>query len=77
MRKRLLTLVSNCLIDKMNEQLINYYVNQKDWWRNMDNVIINYHHKGEANMMYLAHMITPKQRIDRMVVVKGSLRWKK
>lgn len=58
----------------MNEQLLNYYVNQKSWWRNMDNIIINYHHRGEENNMYLIHMSTPKQRIDRMAVVKGC-RW--
>lgn len=40
----------------------------------MDNIVINYHHRGEENNMYLIHMSTPKQRIDRMAVVKGC-RW--
>ena len=48
------------------QRYINYYWRQKDWWRNMDNVVINYRHMGEENSMYLVHMSTPKQRIDRM-----------
>lgn len=42
-----------------------YWVYQKSWWRNMDNVIINYRHIGEANNMYLIHM-NKKCRIDRL-----------
>jgi len=53
---------------------VDYYCRQKDWWRNMDNIVINYHHMGEENSMYLVHMLTPKQRIDRSAVVKGC-RW--
>ena len=37
----------------------------------MNNVIINYRHRGEENDMYLVHMSLPKQRIDRMAAVKG------
>ena len=40
----------------------------------MDNIVINYRHRGEENDMYLVHMVTPKQRVDRMGVVKGC-RW--
>lgn len=58
----------------MNMRFINYYCKQKSWWRNMDNIVINYRHMGEENSMYLVHMVTPKQRIDRMCVVKGC-RW--
>lgn len=48
-----------------------YSFNWKSWWWNMNNVIINYRHRGEENDMYLVHMNLPKQRIDRMAVVKG------
>ena len=43
-----------------------YYCRQKDWWRNMDNIVINYRHCSEENSMQFAHMTLPKQRIDRM-----------
>lgn len=49
------------------QRFINYYFKQKDWWRNMDNKCINYQHMSEATLN-LAHMTTPKQRIDRMVI---------
>ena len=58
----------------MNKKYADYFCRQKEWWCNMNNVVINYHHMGEANMMYLIHMFTPKQRIDRMAVVRGC-RW--
>ncbi len=58
----------------MNMRFINYCCRQKSWWCNMDNIIINYRHRGEENDMYLVHMVTPKQRVDRMGVVKGC-RW--
>ena len=32
----------------------------------MNNIIINYCHKGELNSISFAHMITLKSRIDRM-----------
>ena len=47
------------------KRFIWYYVQQKDWWRNMDNCCINYLHMSEATLD-LVHMSTPKQRIDRM-----------
>ena len=47
------------------KRFIDYYCRQKDWWRNMDNKCINYQHMSEATLN-LAHMSTPKQRIDRM-----------
>ena len=49
----------------MNKRFINYYCRQKDWWRNMDNVVINYRHCGEKNSMYLCHMVE-RCRIDRL-----------
>ena len=47
------------------KRFIWYYVQQKDWWRNMDNRCITYKHMSEATLD-LVHMSTPKQRIDRM-----------
>ena len=38
---------------------------QKDWFRNMDNIVVNYRHRGEENHMYLIHMLG-KCRIDRL-----------
>lgn len=32
----------------------------------MNNIVINYRHKGEDNHMYLVHMSLPKMSIDRM-----------
>ena len=40
-------------------------LNQKDWLWNMNNIIINYRHKGQSNDMYLIHMFK-KCRIDRL-----------
>ena len=48
-----------------SEQFIRYYYKQKDWWRNLDNIVINYRHMGECNLRFI-HMTTPKQQIDRM-----------
>ena len=47
------------------KRFIDYYCRQKDWWRNMDNIVINYRHMGECVLRFV-HMTTPKQRIDRM-----------
>ena len=49
----------------MNKRFIEYYCGQKDWWRNLDNLCINYRHCGEENSMYLIHM-SGKCRIDRL-----------
>ena len=48
------------------KRFADYYCRQKDWWRNMDNIVINYRHCSEENSMYLVHMSLPKERIDRM-----------
>lgn len=37
---------------------------QKDWYRNMDNICIDYRHMGECGL-YLVHM-AGKCRIDRL-----------
>ena len=50
----------------ISKHYIDYYCKQKDWWRNMENVVMNYRHCSEENSMYLCHMSLPKQRIDRM-----------
>ena len=47
------------------KRFADYYCRQKDWWRNMDNIVINYRHMSEA-ILDMIHMSTPKQRIDRM-----------
>lgn len=51
----------------MAEKRIRYCCNVKDWFRNMDNIVINYRHMGEANHMYTIHMLG-KCRIDRVGV---------
>ncbi len=51
------------------------YYDQKDWFRNMNNIVTNYKHKGEANDMYLIHMVD-KCRIDRQGVCPGVWRWR-
>ena len=48
------------------KRFIDYYCRQKDWWRNMDNIVINYRHCSEENSMRFAHMTLPKVKIDRM-----------
>ena len=55
-----------------DKRLIEYRCKQKDWWRNMDNIVINYRHCSEENSMYLVHM-NDKCRIDRVGV--GSKIW--
>lgn len=55
----------------MYKDYVNYYCRQKTWWRNMDNIVIHYRHKGEENNIYLIHMITPKERVDRVCEIKG------
>lgn len=48
------------------KRFIDYYCRQKDWWRNMDNIVINYRHCSEKNSMQFVHMTLPKMRIDRI-----------
>lgn len=55
----------------MHSPYIEYYIRQKDWWRNMDKTVMDYHHMGEENHMYFVHMLTPKQRVDRMTAIRG------
>lgn len=47
------------------KRFIDYRCRQKGWWRNMDNIIINYKHCSEENDMYLIHM-NHKCRLDRV-----------
>lgn len=37
----------------------------------MNNIVINYRHRSEEGSMYLVHMSTPKERIDRLCAIKG------
>lgn len=60
----------------MTEGLIDYKCKQKDWWRNMDNIVINYRHCGEENSMYLIHMSLPKIQIDRICPDSKIWIWK-
>ena len=53
----------------------NYWAKQKSWWRNMDNIIIDYLHKSETNDFYLIHMYK-KCRIDRTCCYSRMFRWK-
>ena len=55
----------------MNDKRRNYYIVSKSWWRNMNNIVINYRHRSEEGSMYLVHMSTPKERIDRLCAIKG------
>ena len=59
----------------MRADYIKYNSKQKDWWRNMDNIVINYRHMGEENSMYLVHMSLPKQRIDRLGGISKIMRF--
>lgn len=42
-----------------------YKCYQKAWWRDMDNIIISFRHKGAATHMRLIHM-NNKCRLDRI-----------
>ena len=46
-------------------------IKQKHWWRNMDNEILIYRHTGESNSLKFNHMLTPKERVDRI----GEANW--
>ena len=54
---------------------LRYAWNQKDWYRNIANIVINYRHKSEGNVMYTVHMDN-KCRIDRMCCDSKIWRWK-
>ena len=49
----------------MSEGYSYYWGWQKSWWRNMDNVVINYKHCGEDFNMKFGHMFH-KCRLDRI-----------
>lgn len=47
-----------------DKRFADYYCRQKDWWRNMDNIVINYRHMGECDLRFVH--IGDKCRIDRL-----------
>lgn len=53
-----------------------YKIKQKSWFRNMDNVIVNYRHKGEKNDLYLIHMFH-RCDIDRIGYYPSVYKWHK
>ena len=46
------------------KRFADYYCRQQDWWRNMDNIVINYRHMGECSLRWV-HMVG-KCRIDKL-----------
>ena len=46
----------------------------KFWWRNMNNIIINYRHKGEETHIRFIHM-NKKCRIDKVGIHPYSGIW--
>lgn len=59
----------------MDNMFYSYWARQKSWWRNMDNIIINYHHCGESYDMKFCHM-NKKTRIDRNGCCYRCYRWR-
>lgn len=57
------------------EVVIRHSLNRKDWWWNMNNVIINYRHRGQENDLYLIHM-NKKGRVDRLGCYSKIFRWR-
>ena len=55
---------------------IRYSSKQKDWFRNMDNIVVNYRHMGRGKDMYLVHMSCPKCQIDRLGFYPKNWRWR-
>lgn len=55
---------------------IRYSCNQKDWFRNMHNIVVNYRHWEEANDMYLVHMFCPKCQIDQVGFYPKNWKWR-
>ena len=49
---------------RINKNKRLYILHQKAWWRNMNNIIINYRHKGEETDIRFINM-NKKCRIDR------------
>lgn len=47
-----------------------YLIKQKSWYYNMNNIIIDYRHRGEAGDMYLIQMALPKYPFDRLLVIQ-------
>lgn len=41
------------------------YNNNKYWWWNMNNIVVNYQHRGEENDLYLLNIFN-EERIDRL-----------
>ena len=60
----------------MDDYKIRYSCGQKDWFRNMTGIVINYRHKSEANHMCFIHMLTPKLSIDRVGGYPKNWRWR-
>lgn len=59
----------------MIKDKFHYSMKTKDWYWNMNNIIINFRRRGEANDMYLIHM-NEKCRIDRTGPDSRVWRWK-
>lgn len=59
----------------LSEERIRYFYTGKSWFRNMNNVIINYRHKGEANDLYLIHM-NHRCELDRVACCPSVWRWR-
>ena len=55
---------------------LRYAWNQKSWFTNLNNVIINYLHKSETQDIYLIHMSRPKCRINRTCCHSRVWRWR-
>ena len=59
---------------RMNKNKRLYILHQKAWWRNMNNIIVNYLHKGEETHTRFIHM-NEKCRIDRMGIYPYLGKW--
>lgn len=49
----------------------------KYWWWNINNIVINYQHKGEDNHMRFIDMIYPKCQIDRIAPPPSVIKFSK
>ena len=63
-------------VTKKKKIRVRYFIVQKDWYRNMNNLVRNYWHRGEENDLYLCHMSLPKMDIDRLGYYPRCWRWK-
>lgn len=43
-----------------------YFWRSKRWYANLNNVVINYRHKGEDFDLNFCHLLLPKMQIDRV-----------